>query len=108
MVLEVVNVSYKDKEIFIKMFSRSKHCICPKCDAASVHRHGTYERKPQALPILGRSTWLQVNAYGYLRNNPDLSVTIFGEIGNSELLYNRMTKQCANFICPLHWQCENQ
>ena len=51
--LEIANIFQTDSEIHIKMFFRSKNCTCPKCGTISVHRHGTYERKIQDLPILG-------------------------------------------------------
>ena len=77
--LEVANICQTDTEIHIKMFVRSKKCTCPKCGIVSAHRHGTYERKIQDLPILGKSTWLFVNLYEYLCDNPDCDITTFVE-----------------------------
>ncbi|MEF9917503.1 MAG: transposase family protein [Lachnospiraceae bacterium] len=63
--LEVKNVLQSDQMITIKMNAHSNRCICPKCGVTSSHKHGTYERKIQDLPILGKSTQLLVNAYDY-------------------------------------------
>lgn len=100
--LEVANICQTDTEIHIKMFARSKSSTCPKCGIVSVHRHGTYERKLQDLPILGKSTWLFVNAYEYQCDNPDCDITTFVETVNGFLShYSRMTDRCADFICTL-------
>lgn len=80
--LEIANIFQTDSEIHIKMFSRSKNCTCPKCETVSVHRHGTYERKIQDFPILGKSTWLFVNSYEYQCDNPDCDITTFVETIN--------------------------
>lgn len=100
--LEVANICLTDTEIQIKMFVRSKSCTCPKCGIVSTHRHGTYERKLQDLPILGKSTWLFVNAYEYQCDNPDCDITTFVETVHGFLsYYSRMTDRCADFICTL-------
>ena len=80
--LEVANIYQTAGEITIKMFARSQNCPCPKCGTVSDHRHGTYERKVQDLPILGKSVWLLVNAYEYQCDDPDCSVTTFVETVN--------------------------
>lgn len=100
--LEVANIYQTDKEIRIKMFAHSKSCTCPKCGTVSQHQHGTYERKVQDLPILGKSTWLLVNTYEYQCDNPDCDVMTFvGTINGFLSYYNRMTDRCADFICTL-------
>lgn len=100
--LEVTNTCQTDTEIHIKMFARSKSCSCPKCGIISAHRHGTYERKLQALPIFGKSTWLFVNAYEYQSDNPIYDITTFVETVHGFLsYYSRMTERCADFICTL-------
>lgn len=73
--LEIANIYQRDKEILIKMFARSKSCTCPKCGKVSEHPHGTYERRVQDLPILGKSTWLLVNTYEYQLLNGELCET---------------------------------
>ena len=100
--LEVANIYQTDTEIRIKMSARSKSCTCPKCGTISEHPHGTYERKVQDLPILGKSTWLLVNTYEYQCDNSDCDVTTFaGTINGFLNYYSRMTDRCADFICTL-------
>ena len=100
--LEVANICQTDTEIHIKMFARTKNCTCPKCGIVSAHRHGTYERKLQDLPIFGKSTWLFVNAYEYQCDNPECNIMTFVETINGFLsYYSRMTDRCAEFICTL-------
>ena len=100
--LEVANICQTDSKLLIKMFARSKSCTCPRCGAVSEHQHGTYERKIQDLPILGKSTWLLVNAYEYQCDNPECDVTTFAETVNGFLShYSRMTDRCADLICTL-------
>lgn len=100
--LKIADICQTDNEIHITMRAHSKQCSCPKCGTISTHRHGTYERKLQDLPILGKSTWLFVNAYEYQCDNPDCNVTTFVETVNGFLnYYSRMTDRCADFICTL-------
>ena len=100
--LEIADICQTDHEIQIKIIAHSKDCICPKCGAISTHRHGTYERKVQDLPVLGKTTWLLINAYEYQCENPDCEVTTFSETVNGFLShYSRMTERCADFICAL-------
>ena len=97
--LEVANICQTDTEIHIKM-ARSKNGTCPKYGFVSAHRHGTYERKLQDLPILGKATWLFVNAKEYQCDNPNCDITTFVETVNRFLsYYSRMTNLCADFIC---------
>mgnify|MGYP002799279190 FL=1 len=52
--LEIADICQTDHEILIKIIAHSKDFICPKCGDISTHRHGTYERKVQDLPVLGK------------------------------------------------------
>ena len=100
--MEIAQICQGDKEIFVKMFVRSKSCKCPKCSTVSKHRHGTYERKIQDFPILGKSTYLLVNTYEYQCDNPSCDMTIFAENINGFLnYYSCMTDRCTDFICTL-------
>lgn len=100
--LEVANICQTDSEITIKIFARSKSCPCPKFGTVSEHRHGTYERKIQDLPVLGKTFWLLVNAYEYQCDNPVCFATTFAETVNRFLNYSsKMTDRCADFICTL-------
>jgi len=54
------------------------------------------------LPILGKSTWLSVNAYEYQCDNPSCNVTTFVENLNGFLsYYSRMIDRCTDFMCAL-------
>ena len=65
-------------------------------------RPGTYKRKLQDLPILGRTTYLIVNAYEYQCDNSSCDVTTFVENVDGFLnYYSRMTERCEDFICTL-------
>ena len=100
--LDIASILEEPDKIIIKMFTRSKNCKCPKCGAVSEHSHGTYERKVQDLPILGKGTLLHVNAYEYQCDNPDCGVSTFVENMDGFLdYYSRMTGRCADFICSL-------
>ena len=100
--LEVVDICQTENSITIRIISRSKSALCPKCRTVSEHRHGTYKIKIQDLPILGKSIWLLVNAHEYQCDNPDCDVTTFAETVDGFLnYYSRMTNRCADFICAL-------
>ena len=38
--MEIAQICQGDKEIFVKMFARSKSCKCPKCSTVSKHSTG--------------------------------------------------------------------
>ena len=72
-------------------------------------RPGTYKRKLQDLPILGRTTYLIINAYEYQCDNSSCDVTTFVENVDGFLnYYSRMTERCEDFICTLELEtsCE--
>ena len=77
--ISVTEVIQNEKEICIHVSVQSKNCTCPKCGVISEHKHGTYKRKLQDLPILGRTTYLIVNAYEYQCDNSSCDVTTFVE-----------------------------
>ena len=98
----ITEVTQNEKEIYIHVSVQSKNCTCPKCGVASEHKHGTYKRKLQDLPILGRTTHLIVNAYEYQCDNSSCDVTTFVENVDGFLnYYSRMTERCEDFICTL-------
>ena len=100
--ISVTEVMQNEKEIYIHVSVQSKNCTCPKCGVISEHKHGTYKRKLQDLPILGRTTYLIVNAYEYQCDNSSCDVTTFVENVDGFLnYYSRMTERCEDFICTL-------
>ena len=60
--IDITEVTQNEKEIYIHVSVQSKNCTCPKCGVLSEHKHGTYKRKLQDLPILGRSFKATANA----------------------------------------------
>lgn len=40
-------------------------CTCPKCGQTTNNYHGTYMRKVQDLPILGKNVQLEITAHEY-------------------------------------------
>ena len=72
----ITEVTQNEKEIYIHVSVQAKNCTCPKCGVVSEHKHGTYKRKLQDLPILGRTTYLIVNAYEYQCDNSSCDVFI--------------------------------
>ena len=82
--IDITEVTQNEKEIYIHVSVQSKNCTCPKCGVLSEHKHGTYKRKLQDLPILGRTTYLIVNAYEYQCDNSSCDVTTFVENVNRD------------------------
>ena len=100
--LQIAAVDQNTSEISFQMYSYTKSCKCPKCGVESIHKHGTYERKVQDLPILSKRTYLLVNAFEYQCDNPVCDVTTFAESIDGFLShYGRMTKRLADFVCDL-------
>ena len=100
--LNITNIQEYGKQILIQMKSISKDCRCPKCGYITDKYHGTYIRKVQDLPILGKMVQLEICPYEYECINNDCEVTTFDETFDGFLnTYSRMTERCADFICTL-------
>lgn len=100
--LQIAAVDQEDSEIVFRIYSRTEICKCPKCGVESTHKHGTYERKVQDLPILGRRTYLLVNAFEYQCDNMECDATTFAESIDGFLSrFGRMTERLAQFVCGL-------
>lgn len=54
--LTVTSIDYNEKSVYINMRSKTHSSKCPKCGHESLTYHGTYLRKAQDLPVLGKST----------------------------------------------------
>lgn len=84
------------------MKSISRNCKCPKCGCITDKYHGTYLRKVQDLPILGKGVQLEICSHEYKCMNNDCEVTTIAETFDGLLNnYSRMTERCADFICTL-------
>ncbi len=69
--LKITNISEDTKIIKINLKSQSNTCICSNCNTTSNKYHGTYVRKVQDLPILGKRVLLEINSYEYKCENSD-------------------------------------
>jgi len=100
--LVITDVLEETDKIIIRLKSITEACECPKCHKYLVGYHGTYIRKVQDLPILGKNVQLQITVREYWCDNDDCSVTTVTESYNGFLnSYSRMTERCADFICTL-------
>lgn len=72
------------------------------CGQKTASYHGTYLRKVQDLPVLGKTTRLYIIAHEYVCNNEACSKVTFAEDFDGFLShYARLTDRCADFICTL-------
>ena len=100
--LMITDVKQQNDKIFIRMKSISSNCKCPKCNCITEKYHGTYNRKVQDLPILGKSVELEICAHEYECVNDDCEVISVAETFDGFLnTYSRMTERCVDFICTL-------
>lgn len=58
--LSITSVDYDDSSIHIKMQSKTHSCKCPECGQETETYHGTYLRKVQDLPILGKTAIVSI------------------------------------------------
>ncbi len=108
--MTISQVTNDNDSVFIEASVKSKDCKCPKCGLVSSHKHGTYIRKVQDLPILGKTTWLNVHAYEYQCDNPDCDVSTFVEdLDGFIRYYGRCTNRLEKFLCilALETSCES-
>ena len=97
--LVVRDVFSDETDITIKLKSISKRCRCPSCGTETDRYHGTYVRKVQDLPILGKRTNLHISAHEYQCLNPECPVSTVVETYDGFLnYYSRMTERCAMLI----------
>ena len=100
--LKIIDVDDKDNRIIIRLKSVTRECACPGCKTTLTDFHGTYERKVQDLPILGKNVQLLINVREYRCQNEQCSISTIAESYDGFLnSYSRMTERCADFICTL-------
>ena len=100
--LEISNVIQEKDKILIRMKSVTACCTCPKCGQTTNNYHGTYMRKVQDLPILGKNVQLEITAHEYNCMNEKCNAMSIAETFNGFLnAYSRMTERCADFVCTL-------
>ena len=100
--LKITNISEDEKLIKINLKSQTQNCICPKCNTISNKYHGTYIRKVQDLPILGKQVLLEINSYEYKCENEECSNKTMAEYFDGFIsYYSRMTERLSDFLCTL-------
>ena len=107
--LKITGLSETKEKIIIELESQTKQGACPCCGIVSAQYHGTYVRKVQDLPMMGKSVTLQIKAYEYNCEEPDCEVVSFAETIDGFLNhYSRKTERLAELICAiaLETSCE--
>ena len=107
--LIITEMSETSKKIIIKLKSQTNQGTCPCCGIVSAQYHGTYVRKVQDLPIMGKNVILQIKAYEYKCENIDCEVVSFAETIDGFLnQYSRKTERLSDLICTiaLETSCE--
>lgn len=100
--LKISNVIQDKDKILIRIKSITACCTCPKCGQTTNNYHGTYMRKVQDLPILGKNVQLEITAHEYNCMNKECNTTSISETFDGFLnAYSRMTERCADFVCTL-------
>lgn len=100
--LMITDIDQQSDKIIIQMKSTSSSCKCPKCNRITQKYHGTYTRKVQDLPILGKNVQLEICSHEYACLNDECEVISIAETFDGFLNnYSRMTERCADFICTL-------
>jgi len=100
--LVVTDIIDADERICIYLKTTTKECKCPSCGTISTKRHGTYTRKVQDLPILGKNVQLYITVREYDCEYSECSVKTVTESFDGFLSpYGRMTQRCVDFICTL-------
>lgn len=100
--LMITDIDQQSDKIIIRMKSTSSSCKCPKCNHITQKYHGTYTRKVQDLPILGKQVQLEICSHEYACLNDECEAVSIAETFDGFLNnYSRMTERCADFICTL-------
>lgn len=100
--LSITSVEQDDCSVHIKIRSKSHSSKCSECGRETSTYHGTYLRKIQVLPILGKSARLYITAHEYTCHNEACSKITFVEDFDGFLsYYGRMTERCSDCICTL-------
>jgi transposase len=100
--LEMTDVIDESDKIIIHLKSITKECECPSCGTMLTKHHGTYTRKVQDLPILGKNVQLHVIIREYDCKSEACSIKTITESFEGFLSpYARMTQRCIDFVSML-------
>lgn len=97
--LEIRKIEERESEIRIWLKSRTKSCVCSRCQKKLTQKRATYERKVQDLPIFGKQVWLIVKVYEY--QCPDCNRPVAESFGDFLKPVSRMTGRCTELIVRL-------
>lgn len=99
---KIISIDEKEDSITIKLKSVTKSCHCHICGEETTKYHGTYTRKVQDLPMIGKSVYLEIRTREYVCCNSKCKAKTIAEDFDGFLsYYSRMTERCADFICTL-------
>lgn len=107
--LEIKDIVDTAEKMIIKLKSNSEQGVCPCCGVISKRHHGTYTRKIQDLPMMGKAVELQITAYEYDCEESECSISSFAETIEGFLdHYSRKTERLSDLICTiaLETSCE--
>lgn len=107
--LVITNIKENQEQVEIHLKSHSDRCTCPKCFTELTEKRGTYTRKVQDLPVLGKSAQLYITAYEYRCTNENCGAKSVAEDFSGFLdRYRRMTTRCLNLVIllALETSCE--
>ena len=107
--LEIKDIVDTAEKMIIKLKSNSEEGVCPCCGVISGRHHGTYTRKIQDLPMMGKAVELQITAYEYDCDESECSISSFAETIEGFLdHYSRKTERLSDLICTiaLETSCE--
>jgi len=97
--LEIKKITELEKQIVIEMKSHSQNIKCQKCGKEAEKHHGTYIRRVQDLPILGKNVELEITSNEYNCSNVECGQKIFMEEYDEFLSrYDRMTTRCEELV----------
>jgi len=100
--MKILELQNDAEKVTIKIKSISTRATCYHCNCETSHYHGTYKRRVQDLPILGKTVYLDIIAHEYKCENELCDASTFVEDFNGFLsYYGRMTERCADFVCTL-------
>ena len=77
--LMITGIDQQSGKIIIQMKSTSSSCKCPKCNRITQKYHGTYTRKVQDLPILGKNVQLEICSHEYACLNDECEAVSIAE-----------------------------
>lgn len=81
---QITEVKEERSLLRVHMRSVTKARKCPACQQISSKYHGTYTRKVQDLPILGKQVCLKITAHEYNCENPSCNITTLALETNCE------------------------